>query len=611
MGERIPVFIFAGQSNMKGVRTDVNARNIDGVTAVYEQDTNLKTTGPEYGFLRALEGIYDQMAVLKYAFGGAAVRPINSTTPDFSPDSDGELFDQLVADYADLITRLTAQGYEPVLEGVFWLQGEQEALNQSAALGTAAATERFIDALKAALDAQDVPFVIGEIADNPTRVDNVSIVQAQHQALADARDDVLFIDNSDKNMTDNAHFSAASHFRMGIQFAEAYTAFGAGEAVSQAPDANGMVPQTGTLGNFAFFESGDGRNAVQTGDTAAIVLTAGGDDEITGGAGADILFGEAGNDIINGGDGADEIWGGLDDDRLFGNAGDDFLYGETGDDFLWDTQGNNRFTGGKGNDFIQAGKGDDQLRGGEGDDILYAGNGDDILIGVIGNDTMYGQRGADVLNGGDGDDLLVGGAGADRVIGGEHDDRIFGNGNQDTLHGDGGDDFLNGGTGNDDLFGGVGDDTLIGRFGVDRLFDGAGDDLVRAGAGRDFLVNGDGNDRLYGEGGDDTFSTRVEGNVASNQSDVMSGGDGADRFVFNIRFSASEAYLYRCAIEDFDLSEGDQLFINTNRVAAEFSISETLANTLVIEGAAGSGLGRVELFFMDGADFAAAVDAFL
>lgn len=156
---------------------------------------------------------------------------------------------------------------------------------------------------------------------------------------------------------------------------------------------------------------------------------------------------------------------------------------------------------------IITGGGDDVINAKGGDDTVFAGGGDDVVNAGSGQDTVYGQGGDDLLNGGQGDDELHGGSGDDILRGGQ---------GQDELHGGIGDDELRGGQGDDDLFGGQGDDSLYGGQGQDKLDGGAGDDA------------------LFGGQGDDIIS----GGTDDGSDDVLTGGPGNDKFVFDGEFGS-------------------------------------------------------------------------
>ena len=142
---------------------------------------------------------------------------------------------------------------------------------------------------------------------------------------------------------------------------------------------------------------------------------------------------------------------------------------------------------------------------------LRGGQHGDLLIGDGGDDTLTGGAGRDVLSGGDGEDRLDGGIGRDE---------LWGDGGGDLLRGGNGDDFLAGGDGDDLLKGGAGDDRLFGQVGDDTLDGGRGNDVLDGSAvdsrgETDVLDGGHGNDTLAGDG-----------------ADRLTGGSGADRFLF-------------------------------------------------------------------------------
>ncbi len=134
---------------------------------------------------------------------------------------------------------------------------------------------------------------------------------------------------------------------------------------------------------------------------------------------------------------------------------------------------------------------------------------------------LDGNGGNDFLDGLGGNDTLRGGAGNDGLEGGTEHDTLFGEAGDDNLFGESGDDALFGGEGADDLFGNAGADVLNGEAGDDTLDGGSGGDIVNGGAGSDTINGGSGDDIVYGDFYGDAVST-----------DTLSGGTGADRFVF-------------------------------------------------------------------------------
>lgn len=152
-----------------------------------------------------------------------------------------------------------------------------------------------------------------------------------------------------------------------------------------------------------------------------------GHDVLMGGANSDILSGDAGNDHIygqspnggvdgndtlQGGDGSDYIQGNAGNDNLYGGAGSDRINGGANDDFIEGDdsnaeRGNDSINGNAGNDYVDGRAGNDMLRGGQGNDIIVGGAGDDVISGDRGADTLGGGLGVDMMTGGEGADVFL------------------------------------------------------------------------------------------------------------------------------------------------------------------------------------------------------------
>lgn len=373
----IPLFIFAGQSNMVG---PLNAGKVPGLSGVYMHNSySWGRSGPEYNFIRTLqENGIEEMAVVKTAWGGTGLTP-HADRNDWSPETEGELFDKMIADTLDMIRSLRAKGYEPKLEGLFWMQGEAEA-SASRSGSFSENMRHFIESVRAALDAPDLPVYMGEIADNPSNPYSDD-VQAGQQKLADEMDNVYLIQTDGFELTDNVHFSEAGSFMLGQGMADAYL--------------NGLSDTLADRSSMLVINGNAADNTIRGNDSHQVIRA---------GAGDDTVYGGGGNDLITGGDG---------NDFLFGENGDDVINGGNGDDIIFGGNGNDRLNGAAGNDRLVGGNGDDAIRGGSGNDLLYGGNGADLLYGDAGNDRLYGEDGDDTLVAGLGTDTLSGGAGRD------------------------------------------------------------------------------------------------------------------------------------------------------------------------------------------------------
>jgi Ca2+-binding RTX toxin-like protein len=331
-------------------------------------------------------------------------------------------------------------------------------------------------------------------------------------------------------------------------------------------------------------------------------------DQLTGDGADNVIYGQNGPDLIRGGGGDDVLEGGGQNDSLFGGEGADILRG--GDDF--DHARYDDATSGVNVNLVTGlGLGGeaqgDRLFGIEGvvgssfDDVLVGDDGVNFLTARGGDDVIYGGAGADVIDGGNGNDHIYGGAGIDSMTGGagfdfvRYDaavsavgidltgqgfmsgsesfadsysgiegavgsrfaDTIRGDAQGNVLYGVDGDDILDGRAGDDSIYGGDGNDHIYDELGADRLDGGAGIDLLRfdlpnAGAvvvdlkngvtaqgdvlisfegvvateQNDVLYGGDGDEVIYAMGGDD----RV---IGGGGNDKLYGGAGSDRFYFD------------------------------------------------------------------------------
>ncbi|MDJ1168757.1 S8 family serine peptidase [Roseofilum sp. BLCC_M154] len=317
-----------------------------------------------------------------------------------------------------------------------------------------------------------------------------------------------------------------------------------GNSVDLAGNTISFIPNILNPGGFDY----TARNATtnQTSNSAKVILNF--DLNLDGLAGNDLLIGGVlGRDTIQGGDGNDTIFAGVDSntgttvggsDTVAGGRDNDSIWGGNGDDYLDvdaslvnsiipssddAVQGNDTINGGFGNDTIGrlgasvGATGVDYYDGREGNDSIQGGNQGsnaigDTLIGGDGNDTIRGgtdDSGRDSIVGGNGNDSIAGGAegsGGDTIDGGNGEDSIQGEAGNDSVLGGIGHDFIDGGNDNDTVLGGDQNDTLLG------------------GAGNDSIVGGNDQDTIEGGVGSDTLS-------GFNGS---SGGDGTDRFVYNL-----------------------------------------------------------------------------
>jgi Ca2+-binding RTX toxin-like protein len=256
--------------------------------------------------------------------------------------------------------------------------------------------------------------------------------------------------------------------------------------------------------------------------------------KIIGTSGNDQLLGTSGeNDVMKGLDGNDYLYGRGGADRLIGGKGDDIVDGADGD-LLADT-----LLGGGGDDRINGGAGD-RLDGGAGSDFfgLYLQGATSAfkldLTGLTKGGTLHLKDGTTVIGMESGQMTL--GSGADKISIGNAKVAVYAGGGDDSLTGGAGGDTLGAGAGDDLINGGKGSDWVSyqgvsGAVHVDLTIQGEAQDTGEFG-GMDTLIS---IENLQGSANDDVLTGDGHANRIDswNGADTLTGGGGADTFVFN------------------------------------------------------------------------------
>lgn len=636
----IPLFIMAGQSNMRGFDNG-DLPEIKGLSLYESGMPGIEDlTGPQYAFAHALNlaGI-NEMAIVRTALGGKSIRPIDGI--DWSPQSDGELYDSLMTNIKTAILDLTSKGFDVEIKGLFWMQGEADATRVANAQRYEADLTAFIKQIRADLHMPDLPVHLGAIGDDDTRFpEGGAIVRETQQHLAETLHNVSYVETKTFEMDDWVHFSESGYYELGEGFANSFlekTSSIFTHGTDGKDVINGTSAQDHILGELA-------DDIINGGDGSDYLFGQEGNDRLYGGKGNDLLYGGNGNDMISGNEGKDYLNGGFGNDRLDGGAGDDYLFGGNGDDVLRGGAGADVLNGFTGNDLVSYAASDaavtvsllrgavnhgghaegdtimgvenligsafdDNLRGNGRDNTINGGAGNDTIYGDHGNDRLIGDAGNDVLRGGNGNDILRGGAGADTLRGDEGIDTASyeksdggvkvslatGIGHGHDAEGDrlsgierlAGSDFadrLEGDANDNALMGRDGDDILNGGAGNDRLSGEADNDTINAGTGDDILLGGDGNDILRGDAGNDT----LHGGAGA---DNLRGGDGDDIFIFRVEDFANG--FTTDTIRDFHAGDSIKLFGFTGDDVS--AVSNGTVTTLTLHNADHQVVGSINL----------------
>ncbi len=300
MVETIPLYIFAGQSNAVGLTPTGHVAPLPEQVRLVKSNTNgLDTIGPEYGFAEVLSAESNgPFVILKSAWSNTALEANDGL--DWAPESQGELFDKMIADYAALVTDYAAQGITVDVKGLFWIQGESDGFNTAAAAKYQANLSGFIEAVRAEMGA--LPVYVAQTAPIEMLGEAGQQVRVAQSNVSDQQTDVYLVDTTGLPQQDALHFSTEGLMTLGEDMAEYYL--------------TGSVVQ----------------------------------DQIVGDSGDNLLTGTVGDDTLFGGHGDDTMQGGVGSDSYIIGAGFDVIIEDTGhgsesDQFIFDVA-NARSTGG-------------------------------------------------------------------------------------------------------------------------------------------------------------------------------------------------------------------------------------------------------------------------
>lgn len=244
----IPIYIFAGQSNMVGAAARaVEVPAVAPTLAVPEQhllfwgpttDVPRKWTpleppteilqsifrngfGPEVSAARRLAKLHPKsdIAVFKYA------RNASGLYRDWNPRRRTSLYRSMIDRLNDARAQLQKNKKAPTrIAGFFWMQGESDADTRAHANAYGANLKRFIAALRHDLRAPKLPVVIGQIDDvkklYPTLLPYSGIVRAQQAKIARADPRVFMVrtERYEHDFLSPIHLDAAGTVGLGDAF---------------------------------------------------------------------------------------------------------------------------------------------------------------------------------------------------------------------------------------------------------------------------------------------------------------------------------------------------------------------------------------------------------
>lgn len=231
----IDVYVFGGQSNMVGVlggssvvlpflspnpNVLFNYKVTQGSTIIHES-TSLKPLGPvgttggsELSFAASmLSRTTKPFAIVKVAANGTAIHD------GWSPYLEGQWYDSLIAKTQETIADLTTMGYQPNVNGLFWVHGEGDAAVSWKADDYQTSLTDLIEGFREEVES-DVPFYFNRLHADLDRPAKNLMWQAQDYIAQHVPDTHLITVNDLALRWDFVHFEDNSQLELGRRWAD-------------------------------------------------------------------------------------------------------------------------------------------------------------------------------------------------------------------------------------------------------------------------------------------------------------------------------------------------------------------------------------------------------
>lgn len=259
--QKINVFIIAGQSNATGQGYVANLnpdQTIPSEVLIYhsgkphlkgkgeanqwhslmQASESVDRFGPELGLgfrLFQLIGDSQKIAIIKHAHSGTDL--VKQWNPGLSEKDTTQIGDQYktwLKTVCQALSDLKAQNYQPVLKGIFWQQGENDAAKEKTANAYEANLKHLIPRMRADLEDKKLPFILGLVMPPPLEgVGRDKVRQAQRNVAQNPKIKNVFLvetddlsqranDKNTRYPNDHLHFGTDGTWQLGIRYANTW-----------------------------------------------------------------------------------------------------------------------------------------------------------------------------------------------------------------------------------------------------------------------------------------------------------------------------------------------------------------------------------------------------
>jgi hypothetical protein len=195
--------------------------------------------GIELSLARKLKELYpnDKIAIIKYSRKGTSLdsiiaREFGSWEPDFKGKTGVNQYDYFLKTVHNALLESDIDGNGMVdtiiPSGIFWMQGESDALEEDIAYRYYDHLKRLMDLIRAAFRKDDIPIIIGKISDSWDHKDGKvwpygDIVQyAQEKFVKKDKKAAIVRSTRYYKYSDPYHYDSNGYIDLGEKFAEAF-----------------------------------------------------------------------------------------------------------------------------------------------------------------------------------------------------------------------------------------------------------------------------------------------------------------------------------------------------------------------------------------------------
>lgn len=233
-GAATKVFLLAGQSNMagEGMVSELLAPYNSPLAAVKFWNNNAWEAlqggfgdgtpgvrfGPELSFGHAIQKLFptDDIYLVKYGLTST------SLAVNWNPNGTGDCYNTFKAKANAAIQNLTAAGKSPVIAGMLWMQGENDALNSTQAAVYSQNLTNFIRTARRDFSTPDMQFVIGRILPCYGTPTDSDLVRNAEMTVPGQVGHASWINTDDLQLAFTGHYGTQGQIDLGIRFANEF-----------------------------------------------------------------------------------------------------------------------------------------------------------------------------------------------------------------------------------------------------------------------------------------------------------------------------------------------------------------------------------------------------